>query len=462
MSMAPLVCRGRELHNLSAAQYALKEEGLIAEELRRRSPVYYWRHTEQTRSEYEAVCEKSTGWHAISFGSHGRFAELASWHCTRLQRTRDLDSCSNLSLASLPAAWVAANHIDVRTRGAGWWRWKPYTILQKLTSMREGEVLVHLDYDLVPTTDLRALFCIGQKVRKGVGAFHMPCHTDRAWTKRELAHEMRATDEMLDTVQIYAGLLVLRKNAFTLSFVREWLEWTTTGEWATDAYARAAQHAGFVEHRHDQSILSLLTKKHLVKSFPFPTTSHDVRDIWAWDAGYCNAGFSWPMPQYRPSYYRGYILHYKQMGHQYDSIRHCAREQRALAPLPLVDYLESETLWQHYQREEKLALRMRAAKGNLLTQLATEGPPLRVTLLLQQSDRPCEEDSSFGGVHFDGAPFVWVQRSCRGVFRCAGVAVLCGPSREPLLCACDSLLSVKGARHYRDGKPLHIESTIAS
>eukprot|EP00965_Chrysotila_dentata_P051538 1709585-Pleurochrysis_carterae.AAC.1 len=45
--MAPLVCRGRELHNLSAAQYALKEEGLIAEELRRRSPVYYWRHTEQ-------------------------------------------------------------------------------------------------------------------------------------------------------------------------------------------------------------------------------------------------------------------------------------------------------------------------------------------------------------------------------------------------------------------------------
>eukprot|EP00965_Chrysotila_dentata_P012095 396841-Pleurochrysis_carterae.AAC.1 len=164
------------------------------------------------------VALASAGWHAISFGSHGRFAELASWHCTRLQRTRDLDSCSNLSLASLPAAWVAANHIDVRTRGAGWWRWKPYTILQKLTSMREGEVLVHLDYDLVPTTDLRALFCIGQKVRKGVGAFHMPCHTDRAWTKRELAHEMRATDEMLDTVQIYAGLLVLRKNVCSSFF----------------------------------------------------------------------------------------------------------------------------------------------------------------------------------------------------------------------------------------------------
>ena len=52
-----------------------------------------------------------------------------------------------------------------------------------------------------------------------------------------------------------------------------------------------AQDASFVEHRHDQSLLSLLAKKRGLKSYPLPTTTHDVRDVWAWEAGYCQPGF---------------------------------------------------------------------------------------------------------------------------------------------------------------------------
>ena len=52
-------------------------------------------------------------------------------------------------------------------------------------------------------------------------------------------------------------------------------------------------------HRHDQSLLSLLTKVHRVKTYPLPTASHDVRDVWSWDAGYCEPGFEWPLPNYR-------------------------------------------------------------------------------------------------------------------------------------------------------------------
>ena len=57
-----------------------------------------------------------------------------------------------------------------------------------------------------------------------------------------------------------------------------------------------AQDASFVEHRHDQSLLSLLAKKRGLKSYPLPTTTHDVRDVWAWEAGYCKPGFEWPLP----------------------------------------------------------------------------------------------------------------------------------------------------------------------
>jgi hypothetical protein len=73
------------------------------------------------------------------------------------------------------------------------------------------QVLVHFDYDLAIGHNLSALYCLGQNAPRGVATFHFPCWTDRGWTKRELADAFNATDQMLDTAQLYAGLVVLRK-----------------------------------------------------------------------------------------------------------------------------------------------------------------------------------------------------------------------------------------------------------
>ena len=48
-----------------------------------------------------------------------------------------------------------------------------------------------------------------------------------------------------------------------------------------NAWDPARQYSAFREHRHDQSILSLLAKRHRLKTFPLPTAAHDRRDIWA-------------------------------------------------------------------------------------------------------------------------------------------------------------------------------------
>ena len=74
---------------------------------------------------------------------------------------------------------------------------------------------------------------------------------------------------------------MLRKTPFALRFLREWLSWATSGEHITDAWDPARQYSAFREHRHDQSILSLLAKRHRLKTFPLPTAAHDRRDIWA-------------------------------------------------------------------------------------------------------------------------------------------------------------------------------------
>ena len=295
-------CRGRTLQ-LSPAEAALALEGKIDPLLKSRSAVFYWAHAaaEETHARHEAICKKNAGWHLRSFGSHGPWALKAQEKCGSLAgvarnvRRGELDSCKAQSLADLPEEWKAASGVSNATRGAGWWRWKPYYLLRELRSVPHGDVIVHADYDLVFSASPAALWCLGQNERRGVASFHFPCLTDRAWTKRETAAAVDATAAQLDTSTLYAGLLVVRRTPEAEAFLEEWLALTLRGELATD-HLEPNQDPKFIAHRHDQALLSLLIKKRRLKSFPMPTRTHDVRDVWAWEAGYCQPGFEWPLP----------------------------------------------------------------------------------------------------------------------------------------------------------------------
>ena len=43
-----------------------------------------------------------------------------------------------------------------------------------------------------------------------------------------------------------------------MRFVSEWLRWSLSGDLITDTLDSHRQHASFVQHRHDQSLLSIL------------------------------------------------------------------------------------------------------------------------------------------------------------------------------------------------------------
>jgi hypothetical protein len=195
-------CRSRTL-KLPPAEAALALNQQIEPQLRARSPIYYWRHGQpaQERSRREAVCTKKGGWHLRSFGSHDWWAQAAREQCDAA-RWRDLDSCKAFSLQDLPEDWRRANGVNSSSRGAGWWRWKPFYLLRELRTLAQGDVLVHADYDLVLAKRPHALWCLGQSAARGIAAFHMPCLTDRAWCKREVASALNATDAMLDTTQV--------------------------------------------------------------------------------------------------------------------------------------------------------------------------------------------------------------------------------------------------------------------
>ena len=105
---------------------------------------------------------------------------------TRSSPRLRVDSCTANNLSSLPLGWRREHNVAQEVRGAGFWKWKPYYLLRRLEALPEGDVLVHLDYDLTITQDTSALFCLGQNAETGVALVHFPCWNDRQWSKAEV------------------------------------------------------------------------------------------------------------------------------------------------------------------------------------------------------------------------------------------------------------------------------------
>ena len=257
--------------------------------------------------------------------------------------------------------------------------------------------------------------------------------------------------------------IVLRKCEAALAFMCEWLKWTLQGTLATDDLDPARQHSDFVAHRHDQSIVSLLAKRRGIKTFPFPTRAHDVRDVWTWDAGYCTPDFNWPLPNHRPWNYYGYITHYLEMGHQYKAMMHCMETQRRVSayPVPLPDYLESKEVLKQV-RDERVLLRaqrrgrwtaekLRRLQPQAWVQPLTALPYGKALVPIPR----CVANETYGGFHFDGADHVWTSGGCRGAFRCDQLDVFCGrlgkAGRGLVLCRCTTVNTVEAIRHWNDG-----------
>ena len=236
-----------------------------------------------------------------------------------------------------------------------------------------------------------------------------------------------------------------------MRFVSEWLRWSLSGDLITDTLDRHRQHASFVQHRHDQSLLSILAKQHGIKSFPMPTKVHDVRDVWAWEAGYCEANFRWPLPSYRVPGVYGYFTHYKEMGHQHAAMRQCLNKQGGSAPVPLADYVDSRQVMRGIRADDVIATQARRRRWTK-ADLKAWPSQCDVSLIHQPSKEhrrtaPCTGNGSFGAVRYKrgGICHTWTSDSCLGSFRCEGTVLQCGSEGN------HGRLTFCGCSEYSDG-----------
>ena len=105
---------------------------------------------------------------------------------------------------------------------------------------------------------------------------------ERIWSKRDAFILMDCEEEKyFDTHQRGSGFVFLKKTARSVALIDEWLEYMKDPRIVTDMPNQLGKenYPGFKENRHDQTVWSLLTKKHNIKPFRDPSQFADFKNL---------------------------------------------------------------------------------------------------------------------------------------------------------------------------------------
>jgi uncharacterized short protein YbdD (DUF466 family) len=161
------------------------------------------------------------------------------------------------------------------TKGYGYYLWKPYVILKHLQLINDDEILCYCDSKYLFTDSIKNI-----KFNDIYLTHNKPNEQtviEKHFTKGDVFSIMNAfTSEYTDTNQVWAGFVLLKKTKFTINFISEWLKYCENPDLITDQ-SSYVHFNNFVEHRHDQSILSIVSKKNNIQFVDFPELLYNIR-----------------------------------------------------------------------------------------------------------------------------------------------------------------------------------------
>lgn len=207
----------------------------------------------------------------ITFGAGGKnYYEAVNRLTNEADKLNIFDTVigyNDTDLKNDPIFWNEhSDFITKNKRGFGYWLWKPYLILKTLENMNDGDILVYADcgceifynkrdnffdlFDVVKTDLIVGSYTAGEK----------------EYTKMDLLLYLDVNDDKYFTAQHQASTICILKCDKTYALVKEWYEVGCNYNLINDTPSNESNHPSFIEHRHDQSIFSLLTKKYNIYS----------------------------------------------------------------------------------------------------------------------------------------------------------------------------------------------------
>lgn len=159
--------------------------------------------------------------------------------------------------------------LSARVRGYGYWIWKPFLISRVLESLRpDAPGLVYLDAGCELNVNERSAARMRQyqslalDASSGLFLQHIPDNSDLMWTKADTRRQLGLPYQLAAQPQVMATAVVAANKTSTRDFINEWLRVAAMDRYhfLDDSPSLLNEDPAFVEHRHDQSILSCLAK----------------------------------------------------------------------------------------------------------------------------------------------------------------------------------------------------------
>lgn len=174
-----------------------------------------------------------------------------------------------------------SDFITKRSRGYGFWLWKPTIILQALSKIKPNHNLLYIDagchLNLKGKLRLSEYFQSLQNSPTGILAFQnkkpvAPLNydgrklldlPDGSWTKGDLLDYfgVRNDTKITQTQTIGAGIILIKKIPQAEQFLKSWeMHMRDNIKLLDNSTSVSPNLPGFCEHRHDQSFFSIMAK----------------------------------------------------------------------------------------------------------------------------------------------------------------------------------------------------------
>lgn len=213
----------------------------------------------------------------ISFATNDRWFRSQK-RLNESAKNRNIYGCISYNYETLePLYRQKYSHLlNNYTRGSGYWMWKSHIIKQSMRKIDEGDIILYVDSGQTIINDLTFVFnkCLENNIvffdNRGDNCIPF---TNRKWTKRDAYILMDCdSEEYYDAKQVDASIQLYKKCDFTKKFLDEFDEYSQNENIISDLPNITKENLPeFYDHRHDQSILSILAKKYNIELLPSPS-----------------------------------------------------------------------------------------------------------------------------------------------------------------------------------------------
>jgi hypothetical protein len=204
----------------------------------------------------------------VSFGD-GPFAGRKRGFIHEAQCLNVFDDILFFNASQLPDDFKERHmpFMRLQSRGFGYWIWKPQVIRTALERATHNDLVMYVDagstLNFSGRDRLLEYFEIAMDSPFKMLSFQN-VHTECMWTKADLAKRLGVdgASHIMKTSQLSSGLIVLGKTPSNIDLIRQWQDVAVEENYrfSDDSASVLPNHPNFREHRHDQSISSLLRK----------------------------------------------------------------------------------------------------------------------------------------------------------------------------------------------------------